>query len=171
VANNINLAYGTLISGNGGVTSLASSSTWLAGYEWFLIDNTAASPAGLMLDWNIAGQITVGTTPTINTEIRIYAVGSPDGTNWPDVFDGTPSAETITAAGVATGFLKLGAVCQVDSTTSNRAYPFQFGLRQTFGGVLPAKAVIFVTHNTGVALNATAGNHLYYAQPEYATIT
>lgn len=167
----VNLGYGTLISGTGGITSLASSSTWLAGYEWYLVDNTAAVDAGLQLDWFNAGQIMVGTTPTVSTEIRSYLVGSPDGTFWPDVFDGTPSAETVTNAGVASGFLKLANVISVSAATSNVAYPFAFGTRQWFDGVLPRKFVTFVTHNTVAALNATAGNHQYFASPEYVTAT
>lgn len=169
--NKINLAYGTLISGTGGINSLATSSTWVAGYEWYLVDNTAAADAGLQLDWFHAGDIMVGTTPTITTEIRNYLVGSPDGTYWPDVFDGTASAETVTSAGVFSGFGKLAAICQVDATTSDRAYPYAFSARDAFRGTIPKKYVHFVTHNTGVNLNATAGNQKYYAQPEYVSFT
>jgi hypothetical protein len=32
-------------------------------------------------------------------------------------------------------------------------------LRAAFGGELPSKVVLFIVHNTGVALNSTAGNH------------
>lgn len=171
--NKINQAYGTLISGTGGINSLASSSTWLAGYEWFLIDNTLAADAGFQLDWFVSGQVMVGTTPTITTEIRLGLVGSPDGTFWPDVFDGTPSAETITSAGVASGFLKypVGGILGVDATTTDRAYPFAFAVRDGFRGVVPKQSVIFVSHNTGVALNATAGNQKYFASPEFVTST
>jgi hypothetical protein len=162
----IKTTYGTLQSGTGGLTSLASSSTWLAGYEWFVVDNTTE----LAFDFYVSGKITVGTTPTINTEIRIYLVGSYDGTTWPDVFDGTPSAETVTTAGLRDGYARLAAALLVDATTSNVGYNFDLGgLRQYFGGVLPKKVAVFVAHNTGVALNATAGNHTYAAQPEYVT--
>lgn len=166
----VNLGYGTLISGTGGITSLATSSTWLAGYEWYVVDNTAAAQAGLQLDWFHSGAAMVGTTPTATTEIRYYLIGSPDGTYWPDVFDGTPSAETVTSAGVFSGFGKLACVTQVGATTSNVAYQFAFGTRQWFDFTMPKKFVVFVTHNTAVNLNATGGNHLYYAQPEYVTV-
>lgn len=168
-AASVNEAYGTLVSGTGGITSLATSSTWLAGYEWYVVDNTAAAPAGLQLDWFCSGHVTVGTTPTASTEIRHYLFGSPDGSFWPDVFDGTPSAETVTSTGILNSCGKLAAVGLCDSTTSNRAYPYAFGARDWFRGVVPKKFVHFVAHNTGVALNATAGNHSYYAQPEYVT--
>src|SRR5207245_2126043 len=114
--------------------------------------------------------VTVGTTPTITTEIRLGLVGSPDGTFWPDVFDGTPSAETITSAGVASGFLKypVGGILGVDATTSDRPYPFAFALRDGFRGVVPKQSVVFGAHNTGVNLNAPGGNQKYFAHPKYA---
>lgn len=162
----IKRAYGSATTGTGGITSLATSSTWLAGYEWFVIDNSS----DLMLDYEVQGQVTVGTTPTSGTEIRLYAVGSYDGSTWPDVFDGTPSAETVTSAGVRDGFAKLAAVMSVDATTSDRPYPFHVGsVAALFGGNLPKKVAFFVAHNTGVNLNGTAGNHTYAYQGEYAT--
>lgn len=166
----IKLAYGTAVTGSGGLTSLGTSATWVAGFEWFICDNTAGTPTN-PTDRLIQGVIRVGTTPTINTEIRVYAVGSYDGTTWPDVFDGTASAETVTSEGVRDGFAKLAAVLRVDSTTTARDYPFLFTLASLFGGSMPKKIAIFVAHNTGVALNATAGQHLYYDQPIFATST
>lgn len=162
---NIKSAYGTAQTGTGGITSLATSSTWIAGYEWFVIDNTTE----LALNFNVSGKVRVGTTPTINTEIRLYLVGSYDGTTWPDVFDATPSAETVTSAGVRDGFAKLAAALQVDATTSDRDYPFDFGVAGFFDGILPKKIGVFVAHNTGVNLNSTAGTHTYAALPVYAT--
>lgn len=161
----IKLEYGTAVTGTGGITSLATSSTWVAGYEWFVIDNTTDKS----LNREISGKVRVGTTPTINTEIRIYLVASYDGTTWPDAFDGTPSAETVTSAGVRDGFARLAASMAVDATTSDRDYYFEFDVASFFGGIVPKKVVTFVAHNTGVNLNSTAGNHTYADQPVYAT--
>jgi hypothetical protein len=161
--------YATPTSSSGGLTSLASSSTWVAGYEWFLVDVAAMSP--IPRDVRHQGKIRVGTTPTVNTEIRIYLVASENGSTWPDVFDGTPSAETVTSAGVRDGFAKLAAVLPVDSTTSDRDYPYSFSAQQVFGGSLPDSYVLFVAHNTGVALNATAAEHTYIYTPQYDNAT
>lgn len=161
----IKTQYSTPTTGTGGINSLASSSTWVAGYEWFVVDFSTGKETGCQ----VQGIITVGTTPTVNTEIRIYAVQSYDGTTWPDVFDGTASAETLTSVGVGTGFLKLCAVLQVDATTSDRAYPYYFDLATVFPS-MPKKVAIFVTHNTGVNLNATAGNQTYAYQPTYLNV-
>jgi hypothetical protein len=163
----IKLAYGTAVTGTGGITSLASSSSWIAGYEWYIIDNTTDKS----LDRLQQGQITVGTTPTTATEIRIYAVASYDGTTWPEVFDGTPSAETVASEGVRDSYAKLAAVLRVDSTTTDRVYPYFYSIASLYGGVVPKKVAIFVTHNTGVNLNSTGSNHTYADQPVYATST
>jgi hypothetical protein len=160
------IEYGTATTGTGGIHSLATSSTWLAGYEWFVIDNATDKA----LDYQVQGVVRVGTTPTVNTEIRLYAVASYDGSTWPDVFDGTPSAETITSAGVRDSFAKNVAVLPVDATTSDRDYPFFFTLATFFGGTIPKKVAIFVAHNTAVNLNATSGNQQYAYQPVYETI-
>jgi hypothetical protein len=57
--------------------------------------------------------------------------------------------------------LRLAAVANVIAT-SDRAYSFVFTIAELFGGVVPLKWGLFVTHNTGVNLNATAGNHWFH---------
>lgn len=146
--------------------SLATSATFLAGRESSEVDNTTNK----YLDYLLAGKITVGTTPTASTEIRIYVVALMEDATWPDVFDGTDSAETVTSAGVGSGFLRLAASMEVDATTSDRTYHFgPVSIASLFGGSLPKKWVAFVTHNTGVNLNATAGNHALHITPVFAT--
>lgn len=164
-AGDINPVYITPTSSTGGITSLGSSATWVAGYEWFVVDVAGMTP--IPRDVRISGKVRVGTTPTANTEIRIYLIPSEDGTTWPDVFDGTPSAETVTSAGVRDSFAKLAAVLRVDATTSDRDYPFSFSAADVFDGSLPDTFATFVTHNTGVNLNSTAGNHTYLYAPQY----
>jgi hypothetical protein len=159
------LSYSTATASTGGLTSLASSSTWVAGYEWFVIDNATE----LAVDYFVDLVIRVGTTPTINTEIRVYIAGSYDGSTYPDVLDGTPSAETVTSAGVRDSFMKLAGVGVVDATTSDRDYPIQFNTSSFFANP-PKKIIVFVAHNTGVNLNATAGNHKYAYSPIKETI-
>lgn len=145
------------------LASLASSSSLLAGREGTAVVNTT----NLDLDHLIGGFITVGTVPTVNTRIEVWvaapitiASGTP---TWPDVLDGTDSAETITSDGVKFGSLLLLASLTVDSTTSDRAYPMApTSVAERFGGWLPPAYTVFVTHNTGVNLHATAGNHLLH---------
>ncbi len=138
--------------------NVATSATWVAGVESGVIDNTS----NLYVDAIVGGTWTVGTTPTINTQVLIY-VGSvrDDAPVYPDVFDGTSSAETLTSAGVGSGFLKLAAILNVDATTSNRVYDCVFSVASLFGGVMPLKWFLFIAHNTGVNSNSTAGNHVW----------
>src|SRR3990167_6385954 len=136
--------------------TVASSATFVAGVESAVVDNTTDK----YVDALLSGKITVGTTPTINTQILVYVFGMVDDSEYPDAMDGTASAETITSAGVGRGFLKLAAVLDVDATTSDRTYAFgPVSVAMLFGGVLPKKWGVFITHNTGVNTNTTAGNH------------
>lgn len=140
--------------------STASSSTFVAGRESNEIDNTTNK----YIDALVQGKVTVGTTPTANTTIAIYVWGSDTSlaTTALDVLDGTDSAETLTNTGVLYSTLKLGAVITVTATTSDVGYNFApFSVAARFGGVLPKYWGLFVTHNTGVALNATGGNHVF----------
>lgn len=154
------LSYGSTTTITISPASLATSSDFTAGRESTQVDNTS----NLFLDAIVQGLITVGTSPTANTQIQVWVWGSDTsaGTTALDVIDGTDSAETITSAGVRNSFMKLAAVADVDSTTSNRGYPIgAFSVAQLFGGILPEFWGIFVTHNTGVNLNSTAGNHTF----------
>lgn len=149
--------YGTATALTCGVASLGSSTTFLAGRESDQLDNTSNKYIDALLE----GFVTVGTTPTINTEIRVYVWGSHTSlvSVAKDVMDGADSAETLTVAGIRDGFMRRAATLRVDSTTSDRTYNFgPISIAQLFGQV-PQYWGIFVTHNTGVALNSTAGNH------------
>lgn len=139
--------------------STASSSTWVAGRESTEVDNTTNKYDDAL----VQGKITVGTTPTAATLILVYVWGSDTsaGTTNIDVIDGTDSAETLTSAGVRDGFMRLGAAINVDATTSDRVYPVgPFSVADLFGQ-MPKYWGLFVTHNTGVNLNATGGNHAF----------
>lgn len=160
------IAYGTSTALTNAIASLASSATWVAGYESDPVDNSSNK----YLDYSFEGKITVGTTPTVNTEIRIYVVPVFDGTTYPDVFDGTTGAETINSQGVRDGYARLAAVLNVDATTSNREYWFNFTIAALFGDICPSKFFLFVTHNTGVNLNSTGGNHTFNYRGVYETV-
>lgn len=151
------------------LTGLATSSTLVAGRESTALSNASNK----YLDELVAGFVTVGTTPTANTSIEVHAVGSLNDTpTYPDVFDGTDSAETVTNTGVKMGICRPVGIMLVTATTSNIAYPFSpLGIRQLFGDGMPTAHVIFVTHSTAVNLNDTAANHAIYHTPVYATVT
>jgi hypothetical protein len=162
----LKLAYGTASDVTITLASLASDTNLLTGRESDVIDNTSL----LVLDYLVSGKIAAGTSPTASRSIEVWAVGSWDGTNWPDVFDGTESAETITSADIKASVCRFLAAMATANTT-DRVYHFgPVSLAAAFGGVLPPKVVLFITHSTGVALNSTAGNHQIRLQPVYQTI-
>lgn len=149
------------------LASLASDTNLLTGRESTAVDNSS----NLYLDYLVSGKITTGTSPTTARSIQVFVVGSWDGTNWPDVFDGTDSAETITSANHKNSVCRFLAEMATDAT-SDRTYHFgPVSVASAFGGVMPKSFVVFVTHSTAVNLNSTAGNHQIRIQPYYETVT
>ena len=141
--------------------NIASSTTFVAGVESAVYDNTSNKDQDVL----IAGTWRCGTTPTINTQCLVYVFAiRDDAPAYPDVFDGTSSAETLATAGVGAGFLKLGGLATIDATTSDVFYGIgPFSVAALFGGVCPNKFGLFITHNTVVNSNTTAGSHVWKA--------
>ena len=165
MANNILIKYGTSTTITNAIASLASDTNLLAGYESTVIDNTSDGFDDIIL----SGKVTTGTSPTAARQIEVWAVAWASNA-WPDVFDGTTGAETITSADIKTALCKCVAIMPTNNT-SDRAYHFTgVSARQAFGGVLPSKFVLFTVHNTGVNLNATAGNHEFRYQGIYPQV-
>lgn len=148
------------------LASLASSATFVAGAESSAYDNTSDKA----IDALLSGKIVVGTSPTAGTYIEVWVVAEQKDAVWPDVLDGTDSAETWTSVEMKEAAAKLAAKILVNATTSDREYPFDAGsIAALFGGVLPRKFVVFVTHNTGVALKSSGA--LLSVKPVYQTVT
>lgn len=153
----VTISYGTPGTITISPASLATSSDFTAGRESTAVDNSTDK----YVDVLVSGKVTVGTTPTANTTINVYVYAQHDDTpTYQDVFDGTDSAETVTSSGVLNGVVRLLGVLTVSATTSDRTYFLApTSVAQIFGGIMPKRWGLFVSHNTGVNLNATAGNH------------
>lgn len=163
--NSILWKYGSTATITASIASLASDTNLLAGLETEIIDNTSDGFEDIIL----SGKITTGTSPTATRTIEVWAVAW-DSSAWPDVFDGTSSAETITSADIKSSICKPVAIMPTNNT-SDRTYSFTgVSAKQVFGGVLPSKFVLFVVHNTGVNLNGTAGNHELRYQGVYPQV-
>lgn len=161
--NDILIKYATSATLTCAVQSLASDTNLLAGIESSVIDNTTAGYD----DYVISGKVKAGTSPTATRQIEVWAVAW-DGSAWPDLFDGISSAVTITSAEIKAVICKPVAIMATTATT-DRVYHFSgVSLRQVFGGVLPSKVVLFVVHNTGVALNASG--HEFRIQGVYPQV-
>jgi len=133
------------------LAGLAASTTWVAGWESGAIDNTSNK----YLDYRITAKITVESAGLAAGEIRMYLVGMLDDTNWPDVFDGTEGAETVTDTEIRDAICKPAASTRTDTTASRVYYLDCPSVAAVFDGNLPAKFVIFITQSTGTTLETS----------------
>lgn len=153
----VKIAYAAsaTVFGSTDLDSLASSSTWVAGRESNVIDNTS----NLYVDALLSGRFKANNTAPTAGQIQVW-VGAilNDTPTYPDVFDGTGSAETVTSADIRNSIMRCAAAITTD-TTSNRIYEFApVSVASLFGGIMPNKWWVFVTHSMVQALNATASN-------------
>ena len=139
------------VFGTNDLDGLASSSSLLAGFESPVITNASN-------DVLLTGRFKANNTAPTAGQIAVF-VGSlvNDSPSYPDVFDGTGSAETVTSADIRASILRWATTITTDAT-ANRIYEFApISIASLFGGVVPAKYFIFVTHSMVQALNTTAG--------------
>jgi hypothetical protein len=156
MANNVLIKYGTRQTLTiTGVASLASDTNRLAGIETSVIDNTTDG----FEDFIFSGKFKVASSGlTDKRQIEVWAVAW-DGSGWPDVFDGTNSAETITSLDIKNAIC-FPIVTMATNNTGDRVYHFSGrSARAAFLGGLPSKFVLFVVHDTNAAFSATAGDH------------
>ncbi len=160
------IAYASSVDLTITLASLATSSTLVAGQESTAVDNSS----NLYLDYLLAGYMTAGTSPSDLKSIEVWVIAMLNDTEWPDVFDGTDSAETVTARTMLQTYGRLAAAIPTNNT-NDRKYPFgPISVADLFGGVCPRKFAVFVTQETAQNLNSTAGNHKVSVTPVYETV-
>lgn len=138
------------------LASLASDTSKLAGRESTAVSNATNK----YVDVLVGGKVTTGTSPTPAKTIEIWVYSAVNDTpTYPDVIDGTDSAETFPDDGSKFATLKLAKVINTDNTSDQTYWVAPFSVAQLFGGLMPTHWGLWITHDTGVALNATAGNH------------
>ena len=159
-AGDVKIAYAA--SANFTVTALdglAASSTHVTGWESAEIDNTT----NLYLDYLISGKVTLESAGLAAGEIRIWVVPRLDDSTYPGGFDGTASAETTPLDdenGTNAGAVLLKSIA-TDTTASQVYYWHHVSVASAFGGICPAKFVIFITQSTTTTLE-TSGNQVTY---------
>lgn len=155
--------YNSITAPTHTIASLATSSTLVAGRESDAVDNSSTK----YLDVAIRRPVTSGSSPSAGT-IELWVIPSLDGSAWPDVFDGTDSAETVTSRDILYGSGRLGASVATD-TNSNQIYELLVPSIRDLFGTAPQKFSLFLVHNTGVNLNATPGTAILTGT--YETVT
>lgn len=143
--------------------SAGSSGVYTSGRQSDDIDNSS----DLDLDHLLSGKIRTGTSPTASRFINVYVIGAlsvSSGTpTFPDTVGTSDAARSFTSANVMAGCVRQVAQLPIDST-SDRDYFFgPISIRSVFGQ-MPQSWVVYVAHDTGVALNSTAGNHVLQYQ-------
>jgi hypothetical protein len=166
-AGDVKLAFGASTAfTQTNLDGLASSATWVAGWESNAVDNST----NLYEDYLITGSLQAESAGLTAGEIRVGIVAEQDDTTWPDVFDGTESAETISHTGVRDAIVKIGAVVKTD-TTASQVYDFgPFSVASLFGGICPRKFVVFIAHSMVAALETTGDPNNVWYKGVYHTI-
>jgi hypothetical protein len=137
--------------------SIATSATLVSGWESAVVDNTTNK----YVDYLVSAKITTASSGQAAGLINLYVVPMLDDTNYPGGFDGTESTEATPlddAGGTAAG-AKLLSTATTDATNSQVYYLSAASVAALFGGICPAKFVIFIAHSTGANL-AVSGNQV-----------
>jgi hypothetical protein len=151
--------YGTTTAMTITLTGLATSAVD-AGRQ----STVAANGTDDAIDALVGGKITTGTSPTASRQIEVWLFGSYDDTEY------TGGAGAADAAFTPDTKSLLKLLCIIPTVnTSDKAYRFgPYSVAQAFGGVMPENWGVYVTHNTGVNLNATASNQeVHYTTVKY----
>lgn len=166
-AGDVKLAYAsesTLTQTN--LDGLASSATHVAGWESAAIDNST----NLYLDYIVNAVLQVESAGISAGEIRMYIVAQLNDSAFPDVFDGTESAETVADVNVRDTICKLAASTLTDTTASQFYYLNCGSVAALFGGTCPRRFVIFITQSSGAALETTGDPNQVYVRGVYQTV-
>lgn len=137
--------------------SLPTSSTYINGWESNAIDNGT----NLYEDYSVRVKITVAAAGLSAGQIRVYVAAMLDDSNWPGNLDGTESVEApfFVDTEQQAAWMKLAAVSDTDTGASDPYWLDCPSVAALFGGNLPHKFVILISHSTGANL-AASGNQV-----------
>jgi len=154
------------------LASIATSGTLVAGWISEVIDNSVQ----LDLDELLTGVIALGNS-AVAGQIAVYAIAQLDNSNWPQSALANGTFGTAGAAAFKDATNRDSVAMPVWST-GTRADPgatddtYQIAassVRGAFGGFLPRRFILFVTHSTGV--NLAASGHQLTIQGNYESVT
>jgi len=141
------------------LSSLGTSSTFVAGRESTEIDNTSTQYVDCIV--NVEG-ITghASTAPTVGQYIGLWVWGADTSlaTTPIDTLDGTDIAETLSHVSVLTSLRFAAAPTVTVATAALKYYILPFSVAALFGGVMPKFWGLYVAHNhTGVLGASNSG--------------
>jgi hypothetical protein len=109
------------------------------------------------LDALAGGSVQVGTSPTANSAIEIYAYGERDDAG--NYTSGASGSDGSYTADGEEDELKLLEVITVDGTSDQDYEWGPVSVAQAFGGILPRKWGLVFKNGTGAAFNGTGSNN------------
>ena len=128
------------------------------------VDNTS----NLYIDVLVGGSVQVGTSPTADGTIDIYAYGQYDASG--EYTAGASGSDAAYTADGEEGQLKFIASIVVDATSDQDYEWGPYNIAPAFGGVIPQRWGLVVENNTGATLNATGtNNETIYTGIDYTT--
>ena len=145
------------------ISSLGTSSTFVAGRESTEVDNTTNKYDDALVNVDgINGH--ASTAPTVGQEIRLYLWGADTslGTTAIDVLDGTDSAETLGHVSVLNSLRFVDSAFITVATANLKYYFMPFSVASFFGGVMPKFWGLFLSHNHTGALAASQSGLFSY---------
>jgi hypothetical protein len=111
----------------------------------------------LNIDYLLSGNFKTAASLGLIGYIEVWVIGQLEDTLWPDVFDGSDSAKTVTNRDTLFGFGRLAGSIYAPNSTASQIYAFgPVSVAQLFGGICPRKFVVFVTHNVQTSTNVLA---------------
>jgi len=134
--------------------ALAHSSTLDLGRQSAVADNTSAFDDAI--DALVGGIFTTSTSASTQRQIEVWSFGS-----WNNGSTFTAGASTVDASlNVSSMKTLMKLVTIIPAMQGQCTYSWgPFSVAQVYGGLLPTKWGIFITHNTGVSSQILAGGH------------
>ena len=151
-------------------SSLATSSTFVAGRESTQIDNTSNKYVdALVTVYGITGH--ASTAPTVGQYIGLWLWGSDVSlaTTAIDVLDGTDSAETLGHVSVLNSLKLVAAPAVTVATAALKYYIMPFSVASFFGGRMPQFWGLYLAHNHTGALAASQASLFNYVGITYTS--
>ena len=138
------------------LSSLATSSTFVAGRESTEIDNTSTQYVDCIV--NVEG-ITghASTAPTVGQYIGLWVWGADSSlaTTPIDTLDGADSSETLSHVSVLNSLRPVPGPTVTVATAALKYYIQPFSVAALFGGIMPKFWGLYVAHNHTGALGAS----------------
>lgn len=144
------------------ISSLATSATFVAGYESTEIDNTINLYRDAIV--NVKALVDGATIPVVGQMIQLYAWGSEVSlaTTPIDVLDGVASAETLGHVSVLQSLRFVAAPAVTIATASLSYYIQPFSIAALFGGNMPKFWGLYLAHNHAGSLAALQASNFTY---------